>query len=234
MAAQAEYTTYLDTLNRRNWGTWAWAAAIALAMNLTLFAIMPYLLQRQPAKPDYEQLVSHINVIRMQRPDSAVRRKTVKPPESAKKKEEPPSRPPSRQPLQAKLTLPFEINPRLPGGPATLDLPPPATAAFHMSGMQDAFGLGDLDGPLTPLGRIPPVYPMAAKRRGIQGWVKVKFVVNEQGVVERITIVDAQPAGMFDQSVIRCVSKWRFKPGTVEGLPVKAWVETTIRFELEQ
>jgi protein TonB len=63
--------------------------------------------------------------------------------------------------------------------------------------------------------------------------VKVKFVVNEQGTVEKITIVDAKPPGMFDQSVSRCVSKWRFKPGTVEGMPIKAWVETTIRFELE-
>jgi protein TonB len=223
-------TTYLDVLNRRNWSTWAWAAAIAFAMNLTLFAIMPYLLHRQPAKPVYEQLVSRINVIRIKRPDSEVQRKTDKPPE---KKEALPPKSASRQPLQAKLTLPFEINPRLPGGPDILDLSPPQTTAFHMPGMQEAFGLGDLDGPLTPLGRIPPVYPMAAKRRGIQGWVKVKFVVNEQGAVERITIVDAKPAGIFDQSVRRCVSKWRFKPGTMEGFLVKTWVETTIRFELD-
>jgi protein TonB len=230
MTNQQNHTTYLDALNRRNWSTWAWAMAIALAMNLTLFTIMPYLLHRQPAKPVYEELVSHINVIRTKRPDSKVERKTAKPPE---KREALPSKTPAPQPLQAKLILPFEINPRLPAGPATLDLPPLETAAFHTHDMQETFGLGDLDGPLTPLGRIPPVYPMAAKRRGIQGWVKVKFVVNEQGTVEDITILDAKPPGMFDQSVRRCVSKWRFKPGTVEGLPVKAWVETTIRFELE-
>jgi protein TonB len=202
-------------------------------MNLTLFTIMPYLLHRKPAKLVYDRLLTHINVIRIKRPDSAVRKKAVKPPEPLQKIKELAPRSPARQPLQAKLTLPFEIKPRLPGGPATLDLPPLKTAAIHIPGMQEAFGLDDLDGPLTSLGRIPPVYPMAAKRRGIQGWVKVKFVVNEQGAVEHITIVDAKPSGMFDQSVRRCVSKWRFKPGTVEGLPVKAWVETTIRFELE-
>ncbi|MGD8845963.1 MAG: TonB family protein [Desulfobacteraceae bacterium] len=226
MTTKESPITYLDALSRRNWSTWAWAAAIALAMNLTLFTIMPYLLHRQPAKPVYEQLVSHINVIRMKRPDSQVQRKTAKPPE---KKEELPPKPPVLQPLQAKLTLPFEINPRLPAGPTTLDLP----ALDNIPYMQEAFGLGDLDGPFIPLGRIPPVYPMAAKRRGIEGWVKVRFVVNEQGTVETITIVDAKPPGMFDQSVRRCVSKWRFKPGTVEGMPVKARVETTIRFELE-
>jgi protein TonB len=233
MTTLENHTACLEAFNRRNWSTWAWAAVIALAVNLTLFAIMPYLLHRQPAKPVYDQLVSHINVIRIKRPDSEVRRKTAKPPEPPEKRKELPPRSPARQPLPAKLALPFEINPRLPGGPDTLDLPPLETAAFHIPGIQEAFGIGDLDGPLTPLGRIPPVYPTAAKRRGIQGRVKVKFVVSEQGAVERITIVDAEPPGVFDQSVIRCVSKWRFKPGTVEGLPVKAWVETTVRFELE-
>lgn len=227
------HTTYLNALNRRKWSTWAWAASMALAMNLMLFAIMPYLLHRQPAKPVYDQLVSHINVIRINRPDSTAPRKIVKPPEPPEKRKELPPKSPARQPLQAKLTLPFEINPRLPGGPDTLELPPLETAAFHIPAMQDVFGTGDLDGPLTSLGRIQPVYPIAAKRRRLQGWVKVKFVVNEQGTVERVTIVDAKPPGVFDHSVRRCVSKWRFKPGTVEGLPVKAWAETTIRFKLE-
>ncbi len=233
MITQENHTTYLDVLSRRNWGTWAWAAAVALAMNLTLFAIMPYLLHRQPAKPVYEQLVSHINVIRIKRPDSAMQRITAKPPEPPQTREEIHPKAPARQLVMTKLDLPFAINPRLPAGPATLDLPPMEAAAYQNLGLQSAHSVGDLDGPLTPLARIPPVYPMGAKRRGIQGWVKVKFVINEQGTVEHISVVDAKPSGIFDQNVIRCVSKWRFKPGTVEGLPVKAWVETTVRFELE-
>lgn len=230
MPTRENHTTCLNALNRRDWSTWAWAAFITLAVNLSLFTVMPYLLNRNPVKPVYDQLVSHINVIRLKRPDSAVRRKTDKRAEPPDKRKELPPRSPARQPLQAKLTLPFEINPRLPGGPGTLDLPLLET---QIPGMQDVFAIGDLDGPLTPLGRMPPVYPIAAKRRGIQGWVKVKFVVNEQGAVKQITIMDARPPGVFDHSVRRCVSKWRFKPGTVDGLAVKAWVETTVRFELD-
>lgn len=230
MTTRENHTIYLKSVLRCNWSTWAWAASIALAMNLMLFAIMPYLLHRQQAKPVYDQLVSHINVIRLHQPETAARRKTAQPPQPPEKRKELPPRSPVRQPLQAKLALPFEINPRLPGGPDSLDLPFLET---HMPVMQDVFGIGDLDEPLTPLGRIPPVYPIAAKRRGIQGWVKVKLVVNEQGAVERIAILDAKPPGVFDHSVRRCVSKWRFKPGTVEGLPVKAFVETTVRFELD-
>ena len=80
---------------------------------------------------------------------------------------------------------------------------------------------------------MPPVYPPSAKRRGIEGWVKVRFVVNPRGEVQDVSIVDAKPPGVFDDSVTRCVFGWRFQPGTVDGTPVSAWVETTVRFELE-
>lgn len=225
--------TYLTVLSRYNWGPWAWATAMALAMNLTLFAVMPYLLHQPSANSEDVPPAPHINVVHMNRPDTMVRRKPVKPPEPPKKRNERPPKPVARPSLQAQLTLPQALNPRLPGGPTALVLPPTQTPDLNAQTIQAPFGIGDLDGPLTALGRIGPVYPMRAKRRGIQGWVKVKFVVNEQGAVESITLVDAKPAGIFDQSVKRCVSKWRFKPGTVGGRPVKTWAETTIKFELE-
>jgi protein TonB len=102
-----------------------------------------------------------------------------------------------------------------------------------MAGLGDLFAAGDLDAPLTVVSRIPPVYPLHAKHRGIEGWVRVRFVVREDGRVTDITIQESQPAGIFNENVLRCVAEWRFKPGTVEGTPVKAWAETTIRFQLE-
>jgi len=38
---------------------------------------------------------------------------------------------------------------------------------------------------------------------------------------------------VFEQSVLQCVGNWRFKPGTVKGMAVKAQVEQTITFKLE-
>ncbi|MBT8341976.1 MAG: energy transducer TonB, partial [Desulfatitalea sp.] len=115
-----------------------------------------------------------------------------------------------------------------------LQLPPLESAPLaHMSGLPDTFEAGQLDGPLTVLTRIPPVYPMRARSRGIQGWVKVSFIVDEAGHVDDIQIVAADPEGIFEERVRRCVAQWRFAPGTVEGMVVKAKAETTIRFNLE-
>ena len=95
------------------------------------------------------------------------------------------------------------------------------------------FTAGQLDGPLTALTKTPPVYPRAAKQRNTEGWIKVKFVVNEQGHVDQVTILDAEPKDVFEQSVLRCMDEWRFKPGTVGGRAVKALVEQTISFKLQ-
>lgn len=95
------------------------------------------------------------------------------------------------------------------------------------------FRVGQLDGPLTVLAKTPPTYPPAAKRQNIEGWIKVKFVVDEHGQVGHISVLAAEPEGIFEQSVLRCVSNWRFKPSTVRGMVVKALVEQTITFKLE-
>ena len=75
---------------------------------------------------------------------------------------------------------------------------------------------------------------MRAKSMGIEGWVKVKFMVNQKGLIENIRIVKAVPKGVFEKCVKRCLSAWRFSPGTVEGETVNTQVMTTIRFNLEQ
>ena len=227
------HDAYLQVTMRRSRQTWVWSAVIALAMNLALFTMMPHLLHRSSSAPVYEQLLDQISVIRIKRPDSEVRQKTVKPPEPPEKKVQPQAKTPAVRPIKTTLRLPFDLNSRLPVNPADLALPDMETVAVSMPDLQSIVGLGQLDAPLISLARIPPVYPLRAKRDGIEGWVKVEFVVNEQGNVDSVTIVKAQPPDIFNQSVIRCVSKWHFKPGTVEGTPVKFQVETTVRFKLE-
>ncbi|BBO82597.1 energy transducer TonB [Desulfosarcina ovata] len=235
MTRQPGNNNYFQSAARRQWATWLFSGVIAAGLNLVLFLLMPHLVDSTPSRTAMDALVPLINVVRIKRPDSPVKKQTVKPPKPPETKpvHQPDASP--RRPLRAKLTLPFEINPRLPGAPNSLVLPPMESAPPVDAGALSApFSAGQLDAPLTTLTRIPPVYPMSARRRGIEGWVKVRFVVDEHGQVGNITILAAEPAGLFERSVERCVSAWRFKPGTVSGMPVRTSVETTIRFELEQ
>lgn len=228
MVDAGEFTTYFDAFSRRHWRTWLWSGLVAGGMNLLLFLLMPHLMDPAPARSSLETLISQVNVIRVRRPETPVKRQ-VKPPEP-KPVQKPQTAP--RQPAMAKLTLPFEINPRLPAAPNSLVLPDLESAPLT-AGLPGAFEPGQLDGPLTVLARVPPLYPMNARRRGIEGWVKVLLTVNKTGHVDGMEIVAAEPPGVFERSVRRCVAGWRFQPGTVEGMPVRAKVETTIRFTLE-
>ena len=208
---------------------WLQAGVFACGLNLLLFLLMPALIASQPEPPAFEAIVAQVSLTRLRPPESRKPPEPVKPPEP--KPLERPTPTPTAVPTP-KLSLPFEINPRLPSGPTTLDLPPVDTSLPQASA-SDLFSVGQLDGPLTTLVQIPPIYPHTAKRRNIEGWVKVQFVVDEQGTTGQVKILAADPEGVFEQSVLHCVSGWRFKPGTVGGVAVKALVEQTITFKLE-
>lgn len=208
---------------------WLQAGLIACGLNLLLFLLMPVLIASKPEPPAFDTIVRQVSLTRLRPPEPKKPPEPVKPPEP--KRLEPPAPTPTAIPA-SKLSLPFEINPRLPSSPATLDLPPVDTTLPRASA-SEVFSVGQLDGPLTTLVRIPPVYPPTAKRRNLEGWVKIRFVVDEQGAVGDVKVLAADPEGVFEQSVLRCVSGWRFKPGTVGGAAVRTVVEQTIAFKLE-
>ncbi len=215
-----------------NWYAWAGALISTLALNLALFTLIPTLMKPHAPALCPGPMIPQIQLTRLKR----------KPPEPVKKKptplvEEKPQQAPSKprathRPTRQPLALAFEINTRLPGGPQTLSLPRIMSGSLDTLNLSPLFSPGDLDHPLTVLSRIPPVYPFKAKNRGIEGWVDVAFVVTEQGLVEQISILAAQPEKVFNKNVIECLSAWRFKPGTIGGEPVKTQARTRIRFEL--
>ena len=136
--------------------------------------------------------------------------------------------------MNLKPRLAFELNPRLPAAPMDLHLP--AMEEFSMDGpvLKDSYEVGELDAPLTTLVKIQPLYPMRAQRRMIEGFVTVEFLVTTTGQVEQIKIIEAEPPGVFEKNVIESVSKWRFKPGTVQGIPVVTRVSNIIRYQMEE
>jgi protein TonB len=91
----------------------------------------------------------------------------------------------------------------------------------------------NIDRPITPLVTTNPVYPMRARRLGIEGWVTIKMLVSEKGSIENVEVIEAHPADIFEKSVIESAALWRFLPPTVDGAPVKALIKRTVRFKLK-
>ncbi|CAM3872695.1 energy transducer TonB [Rheinheimera salexigens] len=87
-------------------------------------------------------------------------------------------------------------------------------------------GLGDpssmmRDGEATPIVRIEPRYPVQAARDGLQGWVKLRFSIMEDGSVDDVEVMDAEPRRVFDREAIRALRRWKYSPKVVDGKPMK-------------
>lgn len=109
---------------------------------------------------------------------------------------------------------------------------------FGLSAMPRAdefvFDIAEVDQAPKVIYQVPPVYPLAAKHRGIAGKVVIKFIVQVDGSVDGIQVESATPANLFEQSAINAVKKWRFKPGRRHNQPVATRVELPIEFKLER
>ncbi|MBN2333451.1 MAG: energy transducer TonB [Deltaproteobacteria bacterium] len=142
--------------------------------------------------------------------------------------------------------LPLPPVPRLTAQPTpVLDLPlPPLAVAPTDLGtvavapmerpLKGLYRTAELDQQPLPLATPAPLYPVAARRRGIEGEVQVRFLVDSQGFVKDVRIVSAEPSGYFEKAVASTLSRWRFQPGVVSGSSVNSEVETTIVFKLDK
>lgn len=92
----------------------------------------------------------------------------------------------------------------------------------------------EVDVPPYPVRRPLPPYPFEAKRRGIEGKVRVRVLVDKGGRVAEVRIVEARPKGVFEKAVVETLKKWKFRPALMKGKPVDVWVVIPIRFELRE
>lgn len=96
-------------------------------------------------------------------------------------------------------------------------------------------GFGTGDGDFLPMVKVPPIYPRRALRNGVEGWVIVSFTVTTDGSVRDPKVVDGKPRGLFDQSAINAVMKFKYKPRMVAGQPVEVQgVQNKFTFKLKR
>jgi len=75
-------------------------------------------------------------------------------------------------------------------------------------------------------------YPTIAKQSGLEGKVFAMAFVDEQGNVGKVKIIKGLGGGC-DEEVIRVLSSSKFKPGLLEGKPVKVKTTISVVFKLK-
>ena len=87
---------------------------------------------------------------------------------------------------------------------------------------------GEVTSPNAPIIRVLPKYPKSALDENISGYVKAKFVIQENGSVSDIVIIESVPESIFDAEAIRVLKKWKYKPALLNGKTVSSWAETQL------
>lgn len=86
--------------------------------------------------------------------------------------------------------------------------PPPVIAPPQPAPVQPAVRTN-----FTIVGKVVPVFPRDAIRRGIErGEIVAHVFVAKDGSVKEVRIIRASPPRVFDREVIRALSQWRFAP----------------------
>ena len=89
------------------------------------------------------------------------------------------------------------------------------------------------DGEYLPIVKVQATYPRRALQRGIEGFVVVEFTVTKQGTVRDPRVVQAEPQGIFEQSALDAVLKFKYKPRVIDGEPVEVeGVQNRMTFEM--
>ena len=161
----------------------------------------------------------------------------------------PPPPPPKKEEIKKDVKPKEQTQPKLKSFMPKLDLDTSALAKapfqFDLGlstggegGMGLSLGTGifdesRVDAKPVALFRTKPVYPSAAMAKNITGVVRFKMLVDADGMVKTVEIIDAQPPGIFEEATITAVQQWRFQPAKVKGTPVACWCRSSIKYELD-
>jgi protein TonB len=78
---------------------------------------------------------------------------------------------------------------------------------------------------------VEPEIPRRASVRNTTGWVELRFRISTSGRTEAIEVIDSAPDDRFDELALDAVSKWRFEPVYVDGVPTEKFSSVRLRFE---
>ncbi len=84
--------------------------------------------------------------------------------------------------------------------------------------------------PAVLIYKVSPDYPDSWKRQGIQGVVHLRATITKEGTVRDVAVIDGVPP--LVKSAETAFKQWRYKPTTVDGVPIDVQTAVAISFSL--
>jgi protein TonB len=97
--------------------------------------------------------------------------------------------------------------------PAAVELPFPFDAYYNAS---------EVDVRAQPTNDVALVYPWVEYKLRVSGVVQLTLLINERGGLDKVTVIEARPPGVFEDAALEAVNKLQFTPALKNGQPVKS------------
>lgn len=120
----------------------------------------------------------------------------------------------------AALAMSMHVNPAAAAGDNSA--PAKTPGAIHVS---PKTMVGNL------LSKVPPKYPVEAKKAGIQGRVVLNALIGKNGRVKNLTVASGPKE--LRKSSLDAVRQWRYKPFLLNGSPVEVETTVTVTYTLQ-
>ena len=151
------------------------------------------------------------------------------PPQPERKVQRAPKRP---EPLPPPLSTTADVPSAMVAPPVTpVEAKPapaaaPAPVAAPLPVVAPRFDADYLDNP-------KPAYPVSSRRRGEEGRVVLRVLVDAEGRAAKVEVQESSGHGRLDESAVTAVTRWRFVPARRGSEPLAAWVRVPIVFSLQ-
>jgi len=224
---------------------WIIPVLVALAAHGLLFGLDPEWVRPMARSPQNRTLTLSL----VDAPPPAVKPLTSAP--ASAPKAPPPSKPRVRPKPPAPPSVP--IPGPIPATPAVTPATPARPAEKSASAVGSGPSPAPLDEPAFPAAASdaadaraqvqasvplydrnpPPVYPVAARRRNLEGTVLLEVLVDRDGRAAQVRLLRGSGHAMLDRSALDSVRQWRFTPALRGGRPQEMWVQVPVRFQLK-
>ncbi|WP_117232458.1 energy transducer TonB [Vibrio maerlii] len=197
------------------------ATPLALASAFALFSFMAWMVDTSHRRAPEPSEALSFNMV-MAENEQEVQRRKRSVPEQPKAPEVPEQMPTSQVDTQQTQLAPM-------AQPA-LGL---NTAVEGLAISAPKFGDFGVNQQVLPLYRVEPRYPQRALKRGLEGYVIMKFTIDSTGKPVDIEVVESNPSRVFDREAKRALTKWKYQPKTEGGQAVPQYGQSVkLEFKL--